>query len=110
MITLTKTLTMTTLAVLVAALLGVWLATTSPANSTSEQAFPSSNVEVRLGAAELAICAGQAWPHFTEGCASWIAATSDTNAIDRTISMSIHDADHGFTVVSKAQPMELAAR
>jgi hypothetical protein len=42
MITLTKTLTMTSIAVLVAVLMGMWLATTSPANSSAEQAMPSS--------------------------------------------------------------------
>lgn len=110
MITLTRTLTMTSIAVLVAVLMGMWLATTSPANSSAEQAAPSTSVEVRLGAAELDLCSGQAWPHFTDGCAAWIAASSDNDGIDRTISISTHDADHGFTIVSKAQPLEVAAR
>jgi hypothetical protein len=110
MITLTKTLTMTSIAVLVAVLLGMWLATTSPANSSAEHAAPSMSVEVRLGAAELDLCSGQAWPHFSAGCSAWIAASSNIDGIDRTISMSVHDADHGFTVVAKAQQIELAAR
>ena len=108
--TLSKTLTMTTVAVLVAALIGVWLAMASPANSGAEQAIPSIDVDVRLGLAELDLCAGQTWPHFNEGCAAWIAATSDTVGIDRTISIAEHDVEHGFTVVGKAQPITLANR
>lgn len=110
MITLTKTLTMTTVAVLIAILMGMWLATTSPANSEDERALPSMSVDVRLGAAELALCDGQAWPHFSNGCASWIAASSNSNGIDRTISMTVHDVDHGFSIATKVEPIELATR
>lgn len=110
MITMTKTLTMTSIAVLIAVLMGMWLATTSPANSSAEQATPSTSVDMRLGAAELDLCSGQAWPHFTDGCAVWIAASSNNTGIDRTISMTMHDSDHGFTVVTKAQPVEVAVR
>ncbi|MEM1283921.1 MAG: hypothetical protein AAGH43_00900 [Pseudomonadota bacterium] len=110
MITLARTLTLTTVAVVFAVLLGLWLATTSPANSSAENAAPSMNVETRLGAAELDLCAGQAWPHFSDGCASWIRASSDQSGIDRTISTMVTDADHGFTVVTKATPLEVASR
>lgn len=110
MITLARTLTLTTVAVVFAVLLGLWLATTSPANSRTDSAAPSMSVETRLGAAELALCAGQAWPHFSAGCASWIRASSAQAGIDRTISTTITDTDHGFTIVGKATPLELAAR
>ena len=110
MITLTKTLTMTIVALFIAILVGMWLATASPASPEGEHIMPSMSVDVRLGAAELAICDGQTWPHFSDGCASWIAASSRSNGIDRTISMAMHDVDHGFSIVSKAEPMELATR
>ncbi len=109
MFNMTKTLTMTTLAITVAVLMGLWFASTSPANSSAEQAAPSMSVDVRLGAAELDLCSGQAWPHFSEGCTAWIQASSDTDGIDRTISIASHDAEHGFSVVTKAQPLEVAS-
>ncbi|MFK7792557.1 MAG: hypothetical protein AB8B88_07795 [Devosiaceae bacterium] len=110
MITITRTLTMTTLAVLIAVLMGVWLASTSPANSSGERLDASMSVETRLGIAELDLCTGQTWPHFSEGCATWISASSDTDGINRTISLAVHDADHGFSVVTKAQDIEVASR
>ena len=110
MITFAKTLTMTTLAVFVAILVGVWLASTSPAISSAQGPALPMSVDVRLGTAELAICDGQAWPHFTNGCAAWIAASSDSNGIDRTVSLTVHHADLGLSVAAKAQPLELAGR
>lgn len=110
MMNLTKTMTMTSLALIVSVLAGLWLASTTPANSLSENAAPSMSVESRLGAAELALCDGQAWPHFSQGCTAWIAATSDQLGIDRSVSTAVHDYDHGFTIISKAAPVELAAR
>lgn len=114
MFTLTKTMTLTSLAIIVAIFSGAWLASTSPANSRIDTFQPagitSMSVENRLGAIELDICQGQAWPHFSEGCAAWIAATSGANGIDRTVSTVITDIDHGFTVAGKAQPVEVAAR
>jgi hypothetical protein len=110
MITLTKTVTMTSLALILAVLLGMWLATTSPANSSGESMAPSMAVETRLGAAELDLCAGQAWPHFSAGCAAWIAASSNHDGVDRSISGLVHDVDHGFTIAGKASLTEMAAR
>lgn len=110
MMTITRTVTMTTAAVLLAVLMGVWLASTSPANSSSEAATASMSVETRLGIAELDLCTGQAWPHFSNGCAAWISASANSDGLDRTISLAHHDADHGFSVVSKAQTLDVAAR
>ncbi|MBV6657520.1 MAG: hypothetical protein KI785_07095 [Devosiaceae bacterium] len=110
MMTLTKTMTLTSLAIILAIFTGVWLASTSPASSRTDSFAPSVSVETRLGAAELDLCQGQAWPHFSDGCAAWIAATNNTSGIDRTVSTMVSDVDHGFTIVSKAQPLEVAAR
>jgi hypothetical protein len=110
MIDMMKTLTITTAAVLAAVLMGIWLASTTPALSGAEENSASTSVNVRLSSAELDLCSGQAWPHFSQGCASWISASSDSHGIDRTISLAVHDVDHGFTVVSKAEPVEVAAR
>ena len=110
MTNLTKTFTLTTLLVLAAVLAGLGLASVTPAVSGGDMATPSMVVETRLGAAELDLCSGQAWPHFSAGCAAWIAASADRDGIDRSISFAVHDADHGFSIVGKAAPMEVAAR
>lgn len=110
--TLTKTMTLTSLAIIVAVFTGAWLASTSPASSRIDVVEPAAapSVESRLGAIELDLCQGQAWPHFSAGCASWIAATSRATGIQRTISTVVTDIDHGFTIAGKAQVMDLAAR
>ncbi len=110
MLTITRTLTMTTAAVLLAIFLGVWLASTSPANSSAGSAIASMSVETRIGIAELDLCSGQAWPSFSDGCAAWISASAQSDGLDRTISLAIHDADQGFSVVGKAQSIAVAAR
>ncbi|MEM1288039.1 MAG: hypothetical protein AAGH60_06775 [Pseudomonadota bacterium] len=110
MITLTKTMTLTSLAVIVAILAGMWMATTQPATSGTQSFEPTMSVETRLGAAGFDLCEGQTWPHFSNGCVSWISAGEGGQAVDRSVSIQITDPDHGFTVVSKAQPISVASR
>ncbi|GAB5511582.1 MAG: hypothetical protein Rhims3KO_29830 [Hyphomicrobiales bacterium] len=110
MIQFAKTITLTSAALVIALFFGAWLANTSPANSTTDQATPSMSVDHRLANAEFDLCDGQAWPHFSDGCTAWIAATSERDGIDRSVSPVMHDAEHGFSIAGKAQPIEVATR
>ncbi|MEM6382303.1 MAG: hypothetical protein AAF739_06475 [Pseudomonadota bacterium] len=110
MMNLTKTMALTSLAIIAAVFSGFWLASTAPANTGNAPFEPTRSVESRLGAAELDLCQGQAWPHFTDGCARWIAATNNAEGFDRSISIAVTDVEHGFTVVQKAQPIDVASR
>jgi hypothetical protein len=68
----------------------------SPASSEAQ------NIESRFSSKTDSLCAGQAWPNYSQGCLAWING-KDARIAERNISFEIRDEKRGVSTLIKAK-------